>query len=324
MPRPITFTDPVRTTQFSPRQLRPRAVLDLAFNGFARWMEAHLVPFPRLLHAHHRALAVQSLRIDYRAPDPVFADYTDRPRLTARTSVTFSDCGGFAAVELSCAAPGGRGWRDGPGDEGGCPGRDGEGPGAGRHTGREAVRARLIARILELQDAASMSALPGTLPPELRSLLSADGLGPAAGLRSPDLRPDPFGADATPAVLARDWRTSLHRGHCEVADQWSFVEMTELAAQARERLYTVGPPGAPPDTPPPPAALDAVRLPLRALVAVFHRPLFVFDACRVRTTAHTPVPAVGPVYRHEVYADGGGARRDGRPHLRVWELLSEE
>lgn len=68
---------------------------------------------------------------------------------------------------------------------------------------------------------------------------------------------------------------------------------------------------------------DVVRHPLRSLVAVFRRPLFVFDACRVVTTAHPWGGGEGPVpgrpadagYRHEVYRDD----RSARPDLRAWE-----
>ncbi|MFC4330955.1 hypothetical protein ACFPC0_24850 [Streptomyces andamanensis] len=50
---------------------------------------------------------------------------------------------------------------------------------------------------------------------------------------------------------------------------------------------------------------DVVRHPLRSLVAVFRRPLFVFDACRVVTTAHPWGGGEGPV--------PGAAGRRGLP-----------
>ncbi|MFE6665906.1 hypothetical protein ACFVFH_20405 [Streptomyces sp. NPDC057697] len=52
---------------------------------------------------------------------------------------------------------------------------------------------------------------------------------------------------------------------------------------------------------------DVVRHPLRSLVAVFRRPLFVFDACRVVTTAHPWGGGEGPVPGRRSRSGGASA-----------------
>ncbi|KPC60782.1 hypothetical protein [Streptomyces chattanoogensis] len=120
------FREPLWTTQFSPLQLRPRALSDLAINGFARYLAEHLVPFPALVHKHGTAVVVRSLRLDYVAPDLCFAH---APWLDVGVRMTASVRGEWLGITLDY-----------------------------RTDDRPAARARLVLRVLTVADPDSLSA----------------------------------------------------------------------------------------------------------------------------------------------------------------------
>jgi hypothetical protein len=108
---------------------------------------------------------------------------------------------------------------------------------------------------------------------------------------------------------SQEWLTPLFRSHCELADQWSFIEMLELATLARERFFAYD--GSSP------VARDAVRAPVRDVGAVFRRPMFVFDECRVVTSTHRAAQNGNVVFLHQM--DRSALRRT---HLTIWEIPS--
>jgi acyl-CoA thioesterase FadM len=276
MPREAVFTEPVVTTQFGPHQLRPRTILGLVATGLGRWLAEYLVPFPRLIDEHLTAVVVRTARIDYADPDLRFGD---SEWLTVRTRLGTSDTGEWLDLQLDYEAD-----------------------------GRPAASARLILRVLTLSGDESLAAQPGALPDVLRAEFADDEILPEDELHRLARTREPFeiGEDL---LSPREWETTLCRSQCEVADQWSFIEMVELATFARERLFTS-------DEAPPDAVLHAVRLPVRSLVASFRRPMFVFDPCRIVTSAHRAADDHA-LFQHEV-----GRPLDRQSCLRVWELLA--
>ncbi|MBP2404618.1 hypothetical protein [Streptomyces syringium] len=277
--RETTFREPLYTTQFSPLQLRPRALLDLAANGFARWLAEHLTPFPHLLHEHRTAVVVRIARIDYAAPDLRFADAS---WLDVQVRVTTGGSGEWLVLSMDYAAG-----------------------------GRVAARVRLVMRVLSVAEPESLAAQPGVLPPALLAEFTGAERLPSDEFREQSRIRQPFDLGAE-LITPQEWETTLSRSQCEVADQWSFVEMIELATSARERLFTAADSALPADT-----VRPAVRAPVRSLVAFFQRPMFVFDACRTITRAHHARQGGGTVFRHDI-GHAGAARTAG---LRVWELL---
>ncbi|MGW1198634.1 hypothetical protein ACWD4B_22760 [Streptomyces sp. NPDC002536] len=274
--RDTTFREPLYPTRFSPLQLRPRALFDLAANGLARWFAEHLTPFPHLVHKHRTAVVVRTARLDYTTPDLRFAD---TPWLDVRARLATDGPGEWLVLTMDYEAG-----------------------------GRTAARVRLVLRVLGVAEPGTLSAEPGALPPDLLAgFTAAERLSPHTFREQARTR-QPFALG--PELLApREWETTLLRSQCEVADQWSFIEMIELATTARERLFTT----------PGPTVLPAVRAPIRSLVAFFRRPMFVFDTCRTVThTHHTPQPG-RTVFRHDIaHADPS---RTAAATLRVWELL---
>ena len=53
MARRVTFEIPTDTAQFTALQLQPRVVTGLAWSGLVRWLDAYLMPFPRLIGDHN-------------------------------------------------------------------------------------------------------------------------------------------------------------------------------------------------------------------------------------------------------------------------------
>ncbi|UJB43041.1 hypothetical protein [Streptomyces sp. A1-5] len=276
MTSPIVFREPLYTTQFSPLQLRPRALLDLASNGLARCLAEHLVPISELVHQHDTAIVVRTVHLDYLAPDLRFADAS---WLGIRAQMTASETGEWLGVTVDYRAG---------------------------H--RPAARARLILRVLTVADPDSLAAQPGRLPDYLLVRFPTDQRRPHDEFRDRARIEQPF--ETGPELLVpQEWETTLTRSHCEVADQWSFFEMVELAATARERLFDI--PDLPAD-----ARHQAVGAPVRRIIASFQRPMFVFDRCRTLTRAHRTSTGNDAVFEHAIHAATGD-----KPHLRVWELL---
>jgi len=271
--RQVEFTQPVTTTQFSPLQLRPRTLLSLMSESFARWTAAHLVPFPALVAEHGTAVVVQSVGIDYAAPDLRF---DESAWITVRCTMSADLTGDRLWMWVDYLA-----------------------------TGRLAAKGTLIVRVVRLADKGSLAARPGPLPGHLLAMFAP------GEIRELDARQPARDAESWPSVgnpaLTSSWSTVLCRSHCEVADQWSFIEMVELVTHARERLFTMDVSES---------ARVAVAAPLRSLRAVFRRPMFLFDECQVDTTVCTAVNGDRPVVHHEVR----GAGRDA-VHLSVWEQL---
>jgi acyl-CoA thioesterase FadM len=271
--RQVEFTLPVTTTQFSPLQLRPRTLLGLMSESFARWLAAHLVPFPALITEHGTAVVVQSVGIDYVAPDLRF---DESEWITVRCTMSADLTGDRLWLWVDYLA-----------------------------TDRLAARGTLIVRVVRLGEKDSLAARPGSLPDHLLAMFAP------GEIRELDARQPARDAKSWPAgdhpVLTSSWNTVLCRSQCEVADQWSFIEMVELVTHARERMCTVD--GSD-------VARHAVAAPLRSLRASFRRPMFLFDECQVDTTTRTPGNGDGPVFHHEVRCAGRDA-----VHLSVWEQL---
>ncbi|GHF28913.1 hypothetical protein [Streptomyces morookaense] len=273
--RETAFREPLYPTRFSPLQLRPRTLLDLAVNGLARWLAEHLTPFPHLVHKHRTAIVVRTLRLDCTTPDLRFAD---TPWLDVRARLATTGSGEWLVLSLAYEAG-----------------------------GRTAARARLVLRVLAVAEPETLSAEPGALPPDLLAgFTEAERLPPDA-LRELARTRQPFGL-GTELLAPQEWETTLSRSQCEVADQWSFIEMIELATTARERLSTTTGP-----------ALPAAHAPVRSLAAFFQRPMFVFDTCRTVTRAHHAPRGGRTVFRHDI--GHAAPPRTAAAGLRVWELL---
>jgi hypothetical protein len=271
MGRQISYAEPGVTTMFSPLQLRPRALLGLVLPCFARWLAEYVTTYPAMVETYRSAVVIASTRIEYAAPHPGF---TDVPWLTVRSALSIDPKGEWIQVEVDCSA--------------------GE---------RPAAHVSTALRVLAVAGDDSLAARPGVLHPALRKKFTE-----AETLATPRL-PDPHPGHPTAVLPPTHWSTFISRSHAEVADQWSFIEMVELATQARERLFVQ-------DLHAPLPPRQVVGIPTRTLHAVFRRPMYVYDQCRVTSCANLD-PETSQLYFHHRIGPPDAAR----PHLTVWETL---
>ncbi|SDJ70214.1 hypothetical protein [Streptomyces indicus] len=273
-PRLVRLSEPGTTTMFSPLQLRPRFVLGQASSGLARWLGQYVTPFPAMVAEYGNAVVVTDLRIDDVPGRPGF---TEAASVDVRCGLTLDPAGERMRLTVDCAAG-----------------------------GRPLAHAVLSARVLSVAEGAGLSAGPGVLHAALRERFT-----PAETVPVPR-PPDPHPGHGPEVLPEQEWRTFISRSHAEVADQWSYIEMAELATQARERLFTEGLHG---ELPP----HRVIGTPTRTLHAFFRRPMFVYDACVVRTSAHAVPDTGGLCFRHRIGPPG--ARR---AHLTVCEVLEPQ
>jgi hypothetical protein len=82
----------------------------------------------------------------------------------------------------------------------------------------------------------------------------------------------------------------IHRHDCEVADQWSFIEIPSHAEAARECLVMERAADVP--------ALSATMTnPLRSVHAEIRKPLFVLDEATIATSVHRSGDEIGVIHR---------------------------
>ncbi|MGI5239292.1 hypothetical protein [Dactylosporangium sp. CA-139066] len=273
MPASISFDVAVDPTLYSPLQLRPRAVLGLSIGGMARWLGEHLVPYPDLLGEHKTGVVAAAVRLNYHAP---YLQFHDSNTLTATVTMNASHTGDWLRLHAAFTA------------------RD-----------RPVADVNLQLRPVNLTGGEDMSAEAGSLPPALLAHFAADEL----------FQPDPRAVACAATLPATGRRLAdparyaftLYRSHCEVADQWSFIEMVELLTQARERYFL--------DHPDP---CDRLRLgvsaPVRTFSASLRRPLYVFDQAEGSTSAFDSPE--GPVFVHTL-----SRARAASPNIKAWEQI---
>lgn len=247
MAREVTVETPVDPSQFGPDQIRPRALLAQSIGGLARWFAAHLVPYPRLLNDHATGLVFTTVRLQHTSPGFRFGD-ADWLEATSRVSV--SDSAKYLSLDVDFRAR-----------------RDTQAR-ADRPVG--SFHADL--RVVTVVEDKALSAVPGTLPDPLLALFRRDEIyePDRAALARASTPPD-----GREIFAGAGYKTTIFRSQCEVADQWSFIEVMEMMTAARERLFL--------DSAPEAVGRLAVADPPRHTAATFHRALYVFDTCEIAT-----------------------------------------
>ena len=244
MPRYHEYLVPADTSLFTPLQLQPRAVLAMALSGGSRWLLDAGIGHQDMLRKHRLGVVIVGIDFSYDAP----LTYFDANLIAVRTTLRVRKAGELVEQEVDYTSD-----------------------------GRRVARVRLVGRWLALGDEQSLAALPARLGAEALGRFAADEVESSAPAR------------ALPPLLARleqrgrplaDWSstTVLHRHMCEVADQWSYVELPALAGAAREELLLARMREH--------AALrDGLRKPLREFTSELRRPFYVFDKARIETRA---------------------------------------
>jgi hypothetical protein len=274
VPRDVTFDMPVDTSMFTPLGLQPRKLLSIGMSGWARWTREYLVPFPALVREHMTSLVVTGLEIEY--PEPL--GFFDADLLHANVTVQARNRGISLHMSMDCAAG-----------------------------TRVAARMKAACVPVLIQDAQSLSAIPGRLPGPLLARFRADEM---LSQRAPRRLREELRA-LTPGSPDFEEKTSftVHRDMCEVADQWSYIELPGIVAPGREAISLDPPPG-----------LDELRAgisgPLIRFDAEIRRPFYVFDHGIVVTKAYVRPSRVAFV--HELW----NGTNDNRPNATVIEQFS--
>jgi acyl-CoA thioesterase FadM len=230
------------TSQFSAMQLQPRTICSIGMNGWACWAREHLVPFRRMIEEHRTGVVVVRLDVRYLQPFGFF----DADSIRARVAVAAVRRGVLLHLTLELSA----------GD-------------------RCIAEADCALRPVLIGGEGTLAAQPGNLPPELLALFPPDEIvalppGRTARALAAAMRDGPQLAQAMRPL-------TVHRHECEVADQWSFIELAGYAAAAREALVL--------------GARDRNDLgatlarPLRSFHLDIARPLYIFDRAEIATTA---------------------------------------
>lgn len=242
MPRAIEFQVPCDTSLFTPLQLQPQALLRLTMSGWARFIRAHLCSFRALLTEHHAGVVVAGIRIDYARPLGFF----DCDVLHVTAAVRSRKDGAMLDLDVDV-----------------------------RGAEQPAAQVHLDLVCLHVPDGVALSARPAPLPAALRDRFAADERAPGA---PPRQVPSMIEGLGPPLCLGRT-SFRVHRPLCEVADQWSFIEVPALAAAGRESLALQRAAELP-------TLRRGLSRPLRVLAAELRRPYFAFDDGVVLTSAH--------------------------------------
>jgi acyl-CoA thioesterase FadM len=272
MPRIVTFQMPFDTGMFTPVQLQPRGLLSLAMSGWARWIHEHLgVSFPGLLAEHHTSTVVAGIQLEYLEP----LRFLDGDLLQATAAVRAHRAGSTMDLVLDYSA-----------------------------RARPVARVRLVLVPVHVEDVESLSAVPQRLPDELLGRFDADELAVDPARRR--MREQLHAVEQQEPACEKRTPFTIHRHACEVADQWSYIELPGLVEPGREAISLD-----------PPPKLDELRAgvsqPLIRFDAELRRPFFVFDSGILVTKAY-----VGPsriAYVHELWS----AQRGNRPNAIVIE-----
>ena len=263
MARTVAFETPTDPTLFGPDQLRPRAMLALSMRGFATWLAEHLVPYSRLVYDLSAGAVFTAARLDYLNG----LRFADADWLITTTRVQVSESAKYLSLDVDLEA---------------------RGVTVGRRRPVGHFHADL--RLVTILEGDGLTAVPGTLPARLFDRF------PASERYRPDR--EALARVTTPptqrAIVAEHVeRGRLGRSQCEVADQWSFIEVIELLTAARERLFLA-------DLPEEIRRLGVSRP--SSITAVFHRPLYLFDHYQITTRvfAEGGGPLLPPVVAYEI------------------------
>jgi acyl-CoA thioesterase FadM len=255
MPRRVTFEVPVDSSLFTPLQVQPRALLALMMSGWAHWVRAHLASFPSLIRDHRVGVVVLGAHLEYVAP----LHFQDADAIEMTVTLGTRRGGAQLLIEHEHRA-----------------------------AGRLFARSYVPLRTVILDEGGALGATPGVLPPHLLAKFEPDEIGGDP----PPRWVSGLVAQAEAGTLLAEGRMPFmfHRHLCEVADQWSFIEVPVLAGAGRERLALVEG-----------ARQASLRLglarPVRQIDVEYSRPLFAFNEGELETRAWEQPSGLAFVHR---------------------------
>lgn len=206
MTRATVFRATTDTTFFTPLQIQPRAMLSLASNAWARWLQDRGTSQRGLLHAHRFGIVVVGIHLRYEEPMTFFDGDALDVQMLARVRKERSLMEG--RVSYTSGA-------------------------------RQVGSAVILVRPIALGDVESLAALPTLVTDHVLSLFDADEIDPSAPQRVVPNLLRQLEADGR-TIGSGETSLTFHRHLCEVADQWAFTDIPTLVGAARENLVMSG------------------------------------------------------------------------------------
>lgn len=241
MRRFVEFEVPHDTSLFTPVQLQPRVLMTLAMSSWARWLKAHFISFPRMIRERKLGAVVVGTRAEHLRPHGFFDD----DALQARCHLEGLGGGKLLGLDLRLFS-----------------------------RGTPVAQAYTLVRMVAIEDPEALAATPCDVPADFLALLFPEDIRPEAPARGIPLWSRRIRERGAP-LGERSESLVLYRGACEVADQWSFIELPVLAAASREALFL--------------SAHGELRAALGMAVwkteVELRRPFYVFSEASLSTTA---------------------------------------
>ena len=202
MPRSVRFEVVTDTAQFTYLQIQPKSLLALCWNGYARWLKEHLFSFPTLIRDHHFGTVILSIDIEYLESLQFFDTDTIEVEVAVRVRR------GGSRLELEAHFFGAE---------------------------REAAQVLIVLCPVEIQDAETLTAAPAKLPDQLLEKFHSDEIDDGSPARQ---MPALLEQIAHPERLLVQGKAPfvIHHHYCEVAEQWSFIEVPNIVESVREAV----------------------------------------------------------------------------------------
>ncbi|OJF10861.1 acyl-CoA thioesterase family protein [Couchioplanes caeruleus] len=265
MPRTVQSEILYDSSFFTPVQMQPRSVLSIGFANWAKWASRHLASFPQLIRRFGVSFVIVRIRIDYLAP----FRFLDGDRVIASTGVQVDTTGRYLRVTSEVT--------------------DGD---------HAIARAESYARCVRLDSDRGFGAETGRIPDVLNDLFHSDEQGAPPPPRVLQESLETLEAKH-PAVAGVTNPVVMHRGLCEVADQWSFVEIPAQLGAARETLVAQHGRRNP-------RIRSGLTDPVRGIEIELMRPFFLLDEATFAASVHHVDDSIA--FSHRLVG------RDGRLH----------
>lgn len=245
MGRHIVFEVPTDTSQFTWLQLQPKSLLSLCWNGYARWLREYLVSLPKLIRNDGYGTVILDVDIEYIDALTFFdADTLEIDvALRARRRGT--------RLELTCNFRGG---------------------------GKQAATVAILLCPVKIKDQETLTAAPEPLSSDILGRFQSDEVDEDAPIRQvPELVKR---IEAEGRILGeRKHSFQVHHHICEAAEQWSFIEVPNIAESLRESLALEKISSEP-------SFRMCLDQPLQRINIELYQPYFVYDYGHITTQAY--------------------------------------
>lgn len=258
--RTIDMTYPIHTCLFTALQFHGRKLLSLALNGEWLWFEYHLnISFPTLIQEYRQSMVVTAFEIEYTASFEFF-DANQFTVSVTKVRVRQKDTVLELHYEFSA-------------------------------NNVTFSRVMICFRLLVLFGDEALTAQSGKIDEKLLQRFLPEEIDSSNMVRAVPKLLSKIEAEGQ-FITEHSHLFTLYRYQCEVADQWSFIELPTFASAGRERLII--------SLDDDPAELSrTMGKPIKSIVAKLSCPFFLFDEGRVRTRAY--LLNKQPIFVHHVF-----------------------